>query len=63
MSDKVETSINDCFENDPSVGFKLVVKLKIHVDKIEEREGFDLKVYLKKRDSESLCYTVNDTLV
>lgn len=63
MSDKVETSINDCFENDPSVEFTLIVKLKIHVDKIEEREGFDLKVYLKKRDSESLCYTVNDTLV
>ena len=63
MSDKVETSINDCFENDPSVEFKLVVKVEIHVDKIEEREGFDLKVYLKKRDSESLCYTVNDTLV
>ena len=38
MSDKMETSINDCIENDPSVEFKLVVKLKIHVDKIEERE-------------------------
>ena len=50
MPHKVEISI----KNDPSVEFKLV-KVEIHVDNIEEKEGVDLKVYLKKRHFETLC--------
>ena len=59
MSHKVEISINDYAKNDPEEGFKLVTELKIHVDQIEEnKRSFDLKAYLKKSHSKSLCFIV-----